>query len=917
MAHSDVSRRQLLVSAAALAVATALPGNAKPAKVPTPDTSVIWLDGEAPGFSEGSTFGVPWPQGVLSAKSSLAMTSETGDLAVQSWPIAFWPDGSLKWSGHATAATATPAKSWRLAPGTATAPANAVTARAAGDAILVTCGDHQWTIPTSGPALISGATVAGRSVMGPVALTVLAQDNAGLDDADAVHQTRYTGQTIKATIEQSGPVRAVIRLDGHHSDGTRKWLPFTVRLYAHADAESLRIVHSFVWDGDADHDFIRGLGLTAHVPMSDELYNRHVRFTGQVFPGEEGGVWGEAVRPLTGLRRDPGKPFKDAQVAGRAVPDMSGMAPAVVKGLPYIPPWGDFTLSQSSADGYHIRKRTVPGQAWIDVIGDRRASGVVYAGGATGGGVALGLKDFWQRAATRLDVRGAASDDATVTAWFWSPDAPAMDLRSYRPVWGMDTYEAQNKGLDITYEDYEPGYDKAYGIARTTELMLWALPATPERPRLAQMAIATATAPRLTVSPERLHLAGVFGAWSLPDTTTPVKAALENRLSYQLDYYLSQIEQQRWYGFWNYGDVMHTYDGDRHAWRYDIGGFAWDNSELSSDMMMWYGYLRTGRADVFRMAEAMTRQTGEADVYHLGPWKGFGSRHAVQSFSDSSKQPRVSQAAYRRFYYYLTADDRVGDLMRDLTDSENTLTTVFIERKVGAAGGSGYGIRERIPGTVDCAFGTSWGAFLAAWFTEWERTGDPKWRDRILAGMNSIATMKYGWFAGGAPMDLKTGKFLGKGDKAEVSHLNGVFGVFEMHVELLALLDVPAYKKVWLDYCKYYNASDAELAAFLGVPAPKGRSLVEAHSRFTAYAAHELKDEALARRAWRELFKGEGRSTSLKPSTTHIAGSDVLHPVDEDPTISTNGASQWALSATANLALIPETAEAEGAAYLT
>ncbi|EGF92607.1 hypothetical protein ABI_10440 [Asticcacaulis biprosthecium C19] len=490
-----------------------------------------------------------------------------------------------------------------------------------------------------------------------------------------------------------------------------------------------------------------------------------------------------------------------------------------------------------------------------------------------------------------------------------------MDMRTYRPVWGMESFEAQNKGLDITYEDYEPGWDRAYGAARTSELMLWAVAATPERPRLAQMATATATPPRLTTTPARLHQAGVFGEWSLPDTSTPVRAAIENRFTYQLDYYLSQIEQHRWYGFWNYGDVMHTYDADRHAWRYDIGGFAWDNSELSTDMMLWYGYLRSGRADVFRMAEAMTRQTGEADVYHLGPWKGFGTRHGVQFFSDSSKQPRVSQAAYRRFYYYLTADERTGDLMRDLVNSEDSLQNVYIERKVNA-GGTGQA-RERVPGTVDCSFGTSWGSFIAAWYTEWERTGDTRWRDRILNGMNSIAKLKYGWFAGGAPFDLKTGKFLGAGDKVSISHLNGVFGVYEMHMELLPLLDVPAYKKVWLDYCKYYNAPEAEIEAFLGSK-PRGRNLREGHSRFTAYAARELKDEALAKRAAEEFLSGDNPRwrTNLKPHTTRIAGSDVLHPLDEDPAISTNGAAQWGLAATANLALIPQALDAEGAGYL-
>ena len=202
-----------------------------------------------------------------------------------------------------------------------------------------------------------------------------------------------------------------------------------------------------------------------------------------------------------------------------------------------------------------------------------------------------------------------------------------MDIRPWRPDWGMDTYEKQNDGLLLTYEDFEPGWNKPYGIARTSELTLWALAATPERQRFADMAKVVSTPPRLTVAPERLHLVdGLFGAWSLPDTSTPTRALIENRLTYQLDYYLKQVDERKWYGFWNYGDVMHTYDADRHVWRYDIGGFAWDNSELQTDMMFWYGYLRSGRADVFRMAEAMTRHTSEVDVLHMGPYTGL--RHA-------------------------------------------------------------------------------------------------------------------------------------------------------------------------------------------------------------------------------------------------------------------------------------------------
>jgi len=46
--------------------------------------------------------------------------------------------------------------------------------------------------------------------------------------------------------------------------------------------------------------------------------------------------------------------------------------------------------------------------------------------------------------------------------------------------------------------------------------------------------------------------------------------------------------------------------------------------------VLWYTFLRTGRADAFRMAEAMTRHTGEVDTYHLGRFAMLGSRHNVR-----------------------------------------------------------------------------------------------------------------------------------------------------------------------------------------------------------------------------------------------------------------------------------------------
>ncbi len=101
-------------------------------------------------------------------------------------------------------------------------------------------------------------------------------------------------------------------------------------------------------------------------------------------------------------------------------------------------------------------------------------------------------------------------------------------------------------------------------------------------------------------------------------------------------YCKGQVETRRWYGFWGYGDIMRTYDAALHVWRYDVGGYAWDNPEPSPDLWLWYAYLRSDRAGILRFAEAVTRHTGEAGVHHLGTWAGLGTACSTSPAAPSS-----------------------------------------------------------------------------------------------------------------------------------------------------------------------------------------------------------------------------------------------------------------------------------------
>jgi hypothetical protein len=659
-------------------------------------------------------------------------------------------------------------------------------------AVRVFTGIIECRIPRGGAHFIDWIRRDGEPVMEHGRL--VGQLQGGPGPGAAVEPFEGVGEEL--SVEQEGPLRAVVKISGRHrTQGGRLWLPYTLRLYFHAGAEALRVVHSFVFDGDSEKDFLRSLGLRFDVPLRDEAYNRHVRFV-----GEGNGLWAEAVQGLTGLRRDPGEAVRMAQVAGRAVPGPEQWDESVSSRRQWIPRWGDFTLSQLSANGFNIKKRTDERHGWVAVDQGRRAAGVGYVGGVSGG-VVFGMRDFWQLHPTQLDIRNANTDKASVTLWMFSPEAPPMDLRFYHGGMGLDSYPEQLEAMNITYEDYEAGFGTPHGVARSSDFTLWALGSTPPRERLVEMADAVRRPPQLVARPGDYHHAGVFGGlWDLPDRSSPARRAIEDRLDWQLRYYTAQVEQRHWYGFWDYGDIMHTYDSDRHVWRYDVGGYAWDNSELSPDLWLWLSFLRSGGAANFRLAEAMTRHNRDVDIYHLGRFAGLGSRHNVMHWGDSAKQLRISTAAYRRFHYYLTTDERTGDVLAEVADADRQLGNINPVRKLP---GQPFRVEQARIG-----IGTDWGSAAANWLAAWERTGDARYRDWLLKCMRAIGNAELGFFTGTFAYDVDSKQMTPPADALpNVSHLSAVFGLVEVCAELVQLLDVPEFKAAWLRYCRLYNGA--------------------------------------------------------------------------------------------------------------
>ena len=571
-----------------------------------------------------------------------------------------------------------------------------------------------------------------------------------------------------AVMEQQGSVRNTWKFDGKD---------FCIRFYTYNGAEEIKLVCTTFIDSLTNTDGLSSLSVKAEVPLNGKLHRRTVAFA-----GDDGKAIRMDVKPLKSRRRitldDNDEP---ADPLSRSL-------------LPQLAEWDGFRLSQLSPNAFSVRKRATSLSPWIGTIEGHRSPGLVAVGDAMQS-VTFHLEDFWQSYPSTLLIDSMRSHNAVVSLCLWSSEAERMMFCHYDTV---------AHGLEAAYEDVQPGMSTALGTAHTSTIYI-----TPS-PHSIDSTIADlgnkSQHKQFLPTPEYLHRKRAFGIWSL-DSGTAIDTTLYN-IVHQ---YAAEQERNSWYGFFNYGDVMHTYDAASGEWMYDVGGFAWDNTELATPAMLWYEFLRTGSPLAWRMAEAMSRHNAEVDCYHRGPHAALGTRHNVLHWGCGAKEARISQAFFNRFLYYLTADERMGDIMSEVRDADQLLYTLDPMRLAQPRS-------EQYPCTTPARLriGPDWLAYAGNWFTEWERTGNTKYRDKILAGMNSIAAMPHGIFTGPKALgyDPATGiiSWEGGSDVMNTNHLLSIMGGFEMMNEMMMSLTTPAWNQTWLTHAMQYKEKAMEIS---------------------------------------------------------------------------------------------------------
>ncbi|MBQ4380558.1 MAG: hypothetical protein II806_04705, partial [Bacteroidaceae bacterium] len=328
-----------------------------------------------------------------------------------------------------------------------------------------------------------------------------------------------------------------------------------LRTYHYRGCSQIKLVHTLLVDSALNKEGLSELSVHFKVGMHGPAYSRFVAFPPEQYKRkveEREVMW---VQPL---------------IARRPI-DLVKMDSVTRSMVANIAQWDEFRLSQLSSNGYTIRKRATHESPWIGTREGHRNNGIVSVGDRNGL-TSFCLRNFWQSFPSTLLVEGARSDTATVTLSLYSPEAEPFNFAHYDTI---------AHTLEAAYEDVQPGMSTAWGIGRTSEMLV---------------SIDGSIEPdaQLVCTPEYLHRKRAFGIWSLPTVANSRDSLTEATIDTLMQFYNDEIHRNYWYGFFNSGDVMHAYDGSRKEWRYDVGGYAWDNTELGSPAMFWYQFLRTG-----------------------------------------------------------------------------------------------------------------------------------------------------------------------------------------------------------------------------------------------------------------------------------------------------------------------------------
>lgn len=832
------------------------------------------------------TFGAPWEKGAVNRETDFILKDGNGDtLPLQSRVTAYWPDGTIKWSAHTSKINGCGPYTLAKRNKEEKRKEEGIQITHVEDRIQVYAGSTSASFSLNSNHVIDEVYMNHHLTCNYGSLFYVNEEREEGLDCKRIIESNYSGIIERVEVEEEGALEAVIKVTGVHKYKDSLRIPFILRFTFHYNEPNIKVLHTFIQDGDKDKDFMKAIGITFDCPLHGEFYNRHIKIAG------EEGVFHEAMQLMVSWRPRIPEDLYKLQNEGSLLSKEQMQEEAVLTALKDITIWDRYRIYQDSPRHYSIKKATSKEEcAFIDCLHGNRAAGLLAVGGESGG-FAIGSRNFWQKYPSSIWATGITKESTKVSAFIWSYEHEAMDYRHYDTVGHASAY----------YEGFDEVLSSPYGIANTNEFILFGFTEMiPSDKTIKEYVNYVQNPPLLVSSPEYYHSVKAFGEWSLINKGNKYSAWIEDQLDSLFSFYKEEIDRRDWYGLFNYGDFMHTYDPYRHCWRYDLGGYAWQNTELVPTLWLWYAFLRSGREDIFTIAEAMTRHCSEVDMYHIGELKGLGSRHNVLHWGCSCKEPRISMAYHHRFYYYLTGDYRLKDVFDDVVDADFSTITMDPLRH--------FYKKEEMVYETHARTGPDWSSYCSNWLTQWEIKEDSFYRDKIITGIKDIKNAPYQLISGSNyEYSPSTGKLRYIGENASGgSHLAICMGGPQIWFELDLLLEDEEFTKMLADYGSFYFASKEEKKRLAPMVSSGGFSFPYMAAAMGAFGAKYHKNEALGKLVFETLREELERNTKGKSVVTNRVEYVNTKSLEEIPWISTNTAAQWCLNAIVSMELAKE-----------
>lgn len=474
------------------------------------------------------------------------------------------------------------------------------------------------------------------------------------DQHGNLYDTCTAGPRALVTVEEAGPLRACIRIDGWHAaqDGAH-FCPFILRLHFFAGRSEVRVHHTFIFDQEAHTVELSAIGIR--------------------------------LRPQIGE-------FRRAAIGGEA------RVHAVTKP-------GKLRLLQSTDREYAVS-------------GGAKGRGARSAGWATlsgaEGSVTASVRDHWQEYPKGFAI---ATDSLDVQIWpethaeplrFTTPfeeqailfrntrdESQVQRLLAERPTaplnlkslginteedfqWVERIIEKYAQGRTITHND--TGCDNGVGAAKTTEVWL-RFSATSADDAGAQAMNAAVQEP-LIAPADAAHTCATRALGHYFHAGDPrfekVDAGLDDILRVVA---VEPIEKCRLYGMMRYGNMVcshapgpsfayvHYKDTDpERALRY-VGPY---NNESNDQIgAVWGNFVRTGRRDHYFLAQRYSRNVADVGSIHAHPGDpdtvGLMHYHNCHQWSGGGS-PSHTLASGLLMDYFFTGNQRLLDVAREYAD---------------------------------------------------------------------------------------------------------------------------------------------------------------------------------------------------------------------------------------------------------